>query len=180
MVRFLWLALLTGLLAPPANSQIGSAPQPALAPTAASSWPHTIMRDGATVTVFQPQATAWPERKRLSARAALSIVRPGEQHPLMGTIDLSVATAVDERAGVVNLSDPQLLSTHFPSLDTQQAAALEAKVRAALGEMDIRQVPLASVLLSLRQLPVASIVVSNEATGHLLLRATRKPRRIRW
>ena len=162
MVRILLLALLVALPAFPASSQLGPVAQSAPAQAADLSWPHTIVRDGATVTVFQPQATAWPERKRLSARAALAIVRPGEQHPLMGTIDLSLATAVDERAGVVNLSDPQLLSTHFPSLATQQAAALESKVRAALTEMDIRQVPLASVLLSLRQLPVASIVVSNE------------------
>jgi hypothetical protein len=162
MVRSLLLALLAGLPTVPANSQQGAMPQAAPAQAGFSAWPHTLVRDGATVTVYQPQATAWPERKRLSARAALSIVRPGEKHPLMGTIDLSLATAVDAAAHVVNLSDPQLISTHFPSLDTQQAAALEAKVRAALTAMEIRQVPLASVQLSLKQLPVTSVVVSNE------------------
>ena len=162
MVRSLLLALLAGLPTLPANSQQGAMPQAAPAQAGFAAWPHTLVRDGATVTVYQPQATAWPERKRLSARAALSIVRPGEKHPLMGTIDLSLATDVDAAAGVVNLSDPQLISTHFPSLDTQQAAALEAKVRAALTAMEIRQVPLASVQLSLKQLPVTSVVVSNE------------------
>jgi len=162
MARSVLLALRAGLSTLAANSQQSGIPQAAAAQAGFSAWPHTLVRDGATVTVYQPQATGWPERKRLSARAALSIVRPGEKHPLMGTIDLSLATAVDAGAGVVNLSDPQLISTHFPSLDTQQAAALEAKVRAALTAMEIRQVPLASVQLSLKQLPVISIVVSNE------------------
>jgi hypothetical protein len=162
MVRSVLLALLAGLSTLAANSQQSGMPQAAAAQAGFAAWPHTLVRDGATVTVYQPQATGWPERKRLSARAALSIVRPGEKHPLMGTIDLSLATAVDAAAGVVNLSDPQLISTHFPSLDTQQAAALEAKVRAALTAMEIRQVPLASVQLSLKQLPVTSIVVRNE------------------
>jgi len=162
LARSVLLALLAGLSTLAANSQQSGIPQAAAAQAGFSAWPHTLVRDGTTVTVYQPQATGWPERKRLSARAALSIVRPGEKHPLMGTIDLSLATAVDAGAGVVNLSDPQLISTHFPSLDTQQAAALEAKVRAALTAMEIRQVPLASVQLSLKQLPVTSIVVSNE------------------
>ena len=163
MVRSLLLALLAGLPTLPANSQQGATPQAAPAQAGFAAWPHTLVRDGATVTVYQPQATAWPERKRLSARAALSIVRPGEKHPLMGTIDLSLATAVDAATGVVNLSDPQLISTHFPSLDTQQAAALEAKVRAALTAMEIRQVPLASVQLSLKQLPVTQL---SSVTSH--------------
>ena len=80
----------------------------------------------------------------------------------MGTIELTLATAVDEPAGIVNLSDPQLVSSHFPALDTQQATALEAKIREALTQMQIRQVPLTSVLLSLKQLPVAPVKVNNE------------------
>ena len=130
---------------------------------AAASWPHTIKRDGSTVTVYQPQAVEWPDRKRLKARAALSITRPGQPQPLMGTIELTLATTVDEAHGVVNLSDPQLTSSHFPALDTQQAADLEAKIRAALPQMQLHQVPLATVLLSLKQLPVASVAVNNAA-----------------
>ena len=127
---------------------------------AAASWPHTIERDGATVTVYQPQAMEWPDRKRLKARAALSIKRANEP-PLMGTIELTLATTVDEATGIVNLSDPRLISSHFPALDTQQAAAFEAKIRAALSQMQLHQVPLASVLLSLKQLPVAPVKVNN-------------------
>jgi hypothetical protein len=136
---------------------------PALAaPAAAASWPHTIVRDGADITIYQPQATSWPDRRRITARAALAIKHPGQPQPLMGTIELSLATRVDEAAGVVDLSEPQLISSHFPALDTQQAATLETKIREALTQMQIRQVPLTSVLLSLKQLPVAPVRVSNE------------------
>jgi hypothetical protein len=147
----------------PAFSQPAAAQTPASPAAAAVSWPHTIVRDGASVTIYQPQATAWPDRKRLSGRAAISIKRPHDAKPIMGTIELTLATRVDEAAGVVDLSDPQLTASHFPSLDTQQAAELETKLRAALPQMQIHQVPLATVLLSLRQLPVTTVTVNNEA-----------------
>jgi hypothetical protein len=142
--------------------------QPAVTPqalaaqsAAAASWPHTIQREGSTVTVYQPQAIEWPDRKRLKARAALSITGPKHPKPLMGTIELTLATTVDEPAGIVKLADPQLVSSHFPALDTQEATALEAKIRETLPQMQIHEVPLTTVLLSLKQLPVASVPVKN-------------------
>lgn len=161
--RRVGLLVLCACVSWPVLSQEPAAPvPPALtAPAAAASWPHTIVRDGATVTIYQPQATSWPDRSRITARAALAITRPG-QPQLMGTIELALATRVDEAAGVVNLSDPQLISSHFPALDTQEAAALETKIRAALTQMQIRQVPLTSVLLSLKQVPGVPVKVNNE------------------
>jgi hypothetical protein len=129
---------------------------------AAASWPHTLEHEGVTVTVYQPQAISWPERKRLTARAALSIARPGQAKPLLGSIELNLATSTDSATGIVSLSDPKLVSSHFPALDTAHAAELEAKIRAALATMQIRQVPLATVLLSLKQLPVEAVKVNNE------------------
>jgi hypothetical protein len=157
-------AAVLGLIAAPTAPAQQPNPQALAAQAAASaSWPHTIQREGSTVTVYQPQAIEWPQRKRLTARAALSIVRPQQPQPLMGTIELTLATTVDEAHGIVNLSDPQLLSSHFPALDTQQAAAIEVRIREALPQLQIREVPLASVLLSLKQLPVASVAVNNSA-----------------
>jgi hypothetical protein len=157
------LTLLLVLSAQLALAQQPPTPQALAAQAAAAaSWPHTIQRDSSTVTVYQPQATEWPDRKRLTARAALSIRRPTQPKPLVGTIELTLATSVDDANGVVNLSDPQLTSSHFPALDTQQAAALETKIREALTQMQIRQVPLNTLLLSLKQLPVASVEVKNE------------------
>jgi len=155
---------LAALSAQPALAQAAHTPEALAAQSAAAaSWPHTIQHEGSTVTVYQPQAIEWPDRKRLKARAALSITGPKHPKPLLGTIELTLATAVDEATGIVRLSDPQLISSHFPALDTQEAAALEAKIRAALTQMQIHEVPLASVLLSLKQLPVTSVPVNNSA-----------------
>jgi hypothetical protein len=146
----------------PALAQQALTPQALSAQSAAAaSWPHTVQREGSTVTVYQPQAIEWPDRKRLKARAALSITGPKHPQPLLGTIELTLATTVDEAAGIVKLSEPQLISSHFPALDTQQAAALESKIRDALSQMQIREVPLTTVLLSLKQLPVATVAVKN-------------------
>jgi hypothetical protein len=156
-------ALLTCTLSTCLCTGVGAQQSTAAAVDAAPvAWPHTLSQNGATVTVYQPQAISWPDRKRLSARAALAIKRAGDTQPLMGTIELTLATRVDDAAGVVYLSDPQLVSSHFPALDTQQAAALESKIRNALPQMSLHQVPLASVLLSLKQLPVSSVKVNNE------------------
>jgi hypothetical protein len=128
---------------------------------AAASWPHTITINGASVTVYEPQAISWAERKSLTARAAVGILRPGQTNPFLGTIELTVATRVDDANGVVYLSNMTLLSTHFPALDTAQAAALETKIRAGLLETQARPVPLNSILLSLKQLPVTNVSVNN-------------------
>jgi hypothetical protein len=160
------LAALLAALALIAMQDSGAAPATPAAldaqAAAAASWPHVMTRDGASVTVYQPQAVSWPEHKRLTARAALSITRPGESRPLLGTIVLSIATRTDDATGVVHLSDAQLVSSHFPSLDTEHAAAAEAKIRAALAQMQIHEVPLATILVSLKELPVETVKVSNE------------------
>ncbi len=49
------------------------------------------------------------------------------------------------------LSDPKLLASHFPALDTEQAAALEQKIKDALPNIHPSPVALNSVLLSLKQ-----------------------------
>jgi hypothetical protein len=154
--------LTTALTAMLAAAQPSAPSQLLAGQAAAASWPHTIIKDGAKVTVYQPQAISWPERKILTARVALSILKPGQTTPLLGSIELRLDTAVDETAGVIHLANPDLLATHFPALDTKEAVALETKLRAALPDITLQPVPLASVLLSLKQLPVAAVVVNND------------------
>jgi hypothetical protein len=125
-------------------------------------WPHELSVNGAQVTVYQPQAISWPERKTLTARVALAINVAGATRPVMGTIDITLETTTDVAAGVVHLSDPKLIASHFPSLDTQQAAAMEGKVRAALSTMQMPSVPLSAVVLSLKQAPMPNVAVNND------------------
>ncbi len=131
------------------------------APTAAAGWPHTITEPGGSVTVYQPQAVSWPDRERLTARAAIAITPAGQTKPILGTIEVSLATKTDTQAGIVTLSDPTLLATHFPSLDTEAAAALQTKIGAALPRLATRPVPLETVLLSLGRPPTSEVPVNN-------------------
>lgn len=154
--------------AAPAASAEALVPQPpppeytAAQQTATATWPHAITRDGASVIVYQPQAIEWPGRQKLTARAAVAITPAGKSKPVLGTVELTLATQTDDATGIVHLSDPTLLNSHFPSLDTQQAQDLQAKISAALPSMDTREVPLSSILLSLGQSPVASVPVAND------------------
>ena len=87
---------------------------------------------GANVVVYQPQAIEWPDHKVLTTREAIAITRPGEKTPILGTTEISFSTQTDAVSGNVILSDPQLKASHFPALDTQQAARIEQQIKAAL------------------------------------------------
>lgn len=159
-----WPALASA--AQPATPEAASLPlppRPLSAPAAATAWPHTLSENGATITVYQPQAVSWPDRGTLTARAAIAILRPGQKTPLIGTVVIALETMTDEAAGVVHLADPRLVSSHFPALDAAEAAALEGRLRAALpAAMQTRAVPLAAVQLSLHHSPVPSVPVDNK------------------
>jgi len=136
---------------------------PAIAQSAAPTpWPHTITKGNASVTVYQPQAISWTDQKTLTARVALAITPAGAKAPILGTIEVALATRTDATSRIVNLSDPSLVASHFPSLSTDQASSLEQKIRAALPDMQIHEVPLDSVLLSLKQTPVSSVELNND------------------
>ncbi len=115
------------------------------------SWPHTTSINGASIEVYQPQAIDWKDHEILTARAAVAITRPGTTTPVLGTVEVALKTETDAATNTVSFTDPKLLGTHFPSLDTQQAAQLEDKIRQALPEMKTRHVPLQAILLSLGQ-----------------------------
>jgi hypothetical protein len=139
-----------------------AAPSLRAQPAEGARWPHTIAAEGASIVVFQPQAIAWPDQKTLTARAAVAITPQGKDKPILGTIEVSMATRTEPGGGMVELADPTLVASHFPALDTEQAAALDAKIRATLPRVTLRPVPLEAVQLSLKQLPVGEVAVQNE------------------
>ncbi len=127
--------------APPA-----AAPQPA---EATASWPHQVSTAAGSATVYQPQVISWPGQTTLNARAAVSIARQGGA-PVLGTVEITARTSTDFATRTVTLTEPRLVASHFPSLDTARAAQLEARIRAALPGIAFRRVPLDTILLSLR------------------------------
>ncbi|HJS85891.1 MAG TPA: hypothetical protein VJ779_10565 [Acetobacteraceae bacterium] len=156
LLRRTFGALLAAAIAAPAMAR-AQAPEPG-----ASAWPNHITVDGASVTVYQPQAITWPDHKILTARAAVAITPPDAKAPILGTVEVSLDTDTDLATRTVILSDPKLDASRFPALDTGQAARLEEKVRAALPHLHMRPVPLDSVLLSLKETPEAkSVAVDN-------------------
>jgi hypothetical protein len=128
---------------------------------AAAAWPHSIREGDADIVVYQPQAISWPDHETLTARMAVAITRAGQKTPVLGTIDVSMATHTDAAAGTVTLSDYRLAESRFPSLDTSQAAQLQEKIKPALARLESRQVPLQSILLSLKENPAAQPVAVN-------------------
>jgi len=135
-----------------------SLPLPALAQTqpaaatgeGADGWPHQVTADGASATVYQPQVISWPGQTTLNARAAVAITRPGGGPPVLGTLEITAQTTTDFATRTVTLTEPRLVASHFPSLDTAEAAKLETHIRAVLPEVARHSVPLDTVLLSLR------------------------------
>lgn len=119
--------------------------------TEPASWPHTITVGDNSAVVYQPQAISWPDHTTLTARAALAITPHGAKAPILGTIELTLKTTTDAATNMVVLTDPQLQSSRFPALDTEQAAHIDQEIRKALPGIKISAVPLNSILLSLKQ-----------------------------
>ena len=116
----------------------------------ADGWPHQVTAEGASATVYQPQVISWPGQTTLNARAAVAITRPSGGDPVLGTLEFTAQTSTDLATRTVTLTDPRLVASHFPSLDTAQAAQLDAHIRAVLPQVARHSVPLDTVLLSLR------------------------------
>jgi hypothetical protein len=119
--------------------------------SASAAWPHSMTVNGANVVVYQPQAIDWPDQESLTTREAIAITRPGERTPVLGTTEISFSTQTDAATGNVILSNPQLLASHFPSLDTEQAGRIEQQIKNALPDIHARPVVLQSVILSLKE-----------------------------
>ncbi len=129
--------------------------------TPMAAWPHSLTVNGAAVTIYEPQAIDWPNRATLRARAAVSITPAGATNAILGTIEVSGTTQVDTTNDVVYFSQPTLLSSSFPSLDTSRAYQLQTRIAAFLANMPVKIIPLNTVLLSLNEKPVAEAPLNN-------------------
>jgi hypothetical protein len=82
---------------------------------------------------------------------AVEVTRKGAKKPVLGTLEVTVDTHTDFDTRTVVVSQRQVRSSRFPSLDTEQAAAMEQLVRQALAKEPPERVPLDTVLLSLKE-----------------------------
>ena len=124
----------------------------ARAQAAADTWPHTVTTpQGATATVYQPQIISWPDFKTLNARTVLGIKPAGAPAATLGSIDIAFDTTTNLEERMVTLTAPRLVASHFPALDAARAAQVEERIRAALANMGVKRVPLATLVMSLRK-----------------------------
>lgn len=128
----------------------GAGANSSLAADAPGRWPHEITTATGSATIYQPQVIAWNDRRTLSTRVAIGLTPTGTKTPILGVIEVTFATDTNLAERTVVLSQPQLVSARFPSVDAARAAQFEARIRDALAGMGAKRVPLAMVIASLR------------------------------
>ena len=116
-------------------------------------WPREKSNAGGSVTYYQPQLDAWKDFKQLEARMAVSI-RPKGGQPTVGVVYIQASTDANTETRNVLLSNVQITSTKFPSLDAAGSAAMDQLVRSFL-------MPGASINISLDRLLADMEVIKN-------------------
>ncbi|MND61324.1 hypothetical protein D3C80_525800 [compost metagenome] len=86
-------------------------------------WPREIIKDGDTLTYYQPQVDDWKDFKILSARVAFSLKPKGEKEAL-GVASISAETMVDKENHTVYLKKIGADDVRFPALDDTRSAKM--------------------------------------------------------
>ncbi|MGB9243500.1 MAG: hypothetical protein WCC03_09120 [Candidatus Acidiferrales bacterium] len=159
------LALLIGTCPPaPLNASTATAtsPAPAASAPAAPAWPKVIDRDGNHIIVYQPQLKSWEKYRTLVADTAISITPAGGKQ-FLGVISWRANTVANVSARSVYVSDIQVISSRFPTLDPQHEAEAEQKVSQIYPTMTFN-VSLNHMIASLEKVkePVNSAAVSTQ------------------
>lgn len=120
--------LITGLCASCAVAEDVPAPQPPVSqytggPIAAppadpgqqpsSRWPLRLDGPDGLITVYQPQLTTF-DGNQLKARAAVSVVPPGQQDPTFGVMWMESRVSTDRAARTVQILDVTVTRARFP------------------------------------------------------------------
>lgn len=107
-------------------------------------WPRQINKPGGKLVLYQPQVDDWQDFQQLDARMAVTITPPGDKMHV-GVLTVRLKSTVDMDAHTVFLSDPQITSVSFPSLDPATTTQMEQLVRTFLN-------PAATMTISLDRL----------------------------
>ncbi len=94
-------------------------------------WPREKSNAGGTIVYYQPQLDEWTNFRELTARMAVSI-KPATGQPTVGVVYLHARTDADLDTRNVVLSQIEITSTKFPSLDQAGAAAMDQLVKTFL------------------------------------------------
>lgn len=119
-----------------------------LSPGQDQGWPRQITKPGGTVVLYQPQVDNWENYQRVDARMAFTVTPAGGKAQV-GIVTVQLQSAVNMDDHTVFLTNPQITSVTFPSLDPATATQMEQLVRTFLN-------PAATMTISLDRL-VASV-----------------------
>jgi hypothetical protein len=94
-------------------------------------WPRQITKPSGKLVYYQPQVDAWTNYQTLDARLAFTITPTGGKTHV-GVVTVQLQTSVNMDTHTVLLSNPQITSVTFPSLDPATSGQMESLVRAYL------------------------------------------------
>ncbi len=94
-------------------------------------WPRQITKPGGKLVLYQPQVDDWNNFKQVDARMAFTITPTGGKSHV-GVVTVRMQSAVNMDDHTVFLSDPQITSISFPSLDPATTAQMDQLMRTFL------------------------------------------------
>ena len=113
-----------------------------------AGWPRQITKPGGKVVLYQPQVDSWNNYQQVDARMAFTITPTGGKSHV-GVVTVRLQSAVNMDAHTVFLSNPEITSITFPSLDPATTTQMDQLMRTFLN-------PAATMTISLDRL-VASV-----------------------
>ena len=87
-------------------------------------WPRTYQVGTGRIVLYQPQFTEWADFKVIEALVAAQYVASPDANPVFGVIGLKGATAYDEDAGEIVISDISVTELNFSGLGREELTAL--------------------------------------------------------
>jgi len=121
-------------------------------------WPKEISKPSGVLVCYQPQVDAWQNYQTLDVRMAFTLTPTGGTKQV-GVITAKLQTSVNFDTHTVLLTDPQITSVVFPSLDAAKSGPLETEMREFLN-------PAATMTISLERL-AASVKKNQTPTTNL-------------
>jgi hypothetical protein len=113
-------------------------------------WPREKTTADATIIYYQPQLDDWKNFRQLDARMAVSI-RTKTGQPTVGVVYLRARTDANLDTHNVVLSQLEVISTKFPSLDPTGAAAMDQLVKTFLSPAATLNISLERLLAELEE-----------------------------
>ena len=111
-------------------------------------WPRTLTKPGGKLVLYQPQVDDWKNYQQVDARMAFTVTPTGGKGHV-GVVAVEMQSSVNWDDHTVFLSNPQVTSLSFPSLDPATTAQMTELMKTFLN-------PAATMTISLERL-VASV-----------------------